>query len=97
MMLLSASIGALIAIWIYKRSSNDLKKEAAELRKLNTLILRALEDSALAKLNRDSEGNIIGLIFDVEVQSAMHFQSSTEAEVTRHQKHNGSNNDTKKK
>lgn len=62
------------------RSSQQLDKEAKELRRLSTLILRGLENSDLVSLNRDDKGNIIGLI--IELQSKLSSQSSMKADLT---------------
>jgi len=72
-------IGAVITWFIsyhyYKRASDELLKEANELRKLNVLILRALENAGLAKLNRDENGNCIGL--QITFSSKMRGESET--------------------
>lgn len=68
-MTLGILLGGLIT-WItswhfYRRGSKTLEAEAARLRKLTTMVLRALEEKGLARLNRDAQGEIIGLVFDV--------------------------------
>ncbi len=55
-----ALIGWIISFYFYKKSSDELRSEAAELRKLSVIMLNALEDLKMVKLNRDAEGNIIG-------------------------------------
>ncbi len=45
----------------YKKAGADLMKEAAELRRLNAIILHALEDAELVDLNTSEGGEIIGL------------------------------------
>jgi hypothetical protein len=62
-----ALFGWITGFYFYKKSSDDLRKssdelrsEAAELRKLIVIMLNALEDLKIVKLNRDAEGNIIG-------------------------------------
>ncbi|MFX0090797.1 MAG: hypothetical protein ACFFBD_03455 [Candidatus Hodarchaeota archaeon] len=64
--LISIAVGALVtwkvADWYYKRASKDLVKEAGDLRSLNTTILRAFENAGFAELNRDENGNIVGLV-----------------------------------
>jgi hypothetical protein len=71
--LVSTTLGILLGgliTWIasrhyYLRSSKELEAEAARVRKLTTLVLRALEEKGLARLNRDAQGEIIGLVLDV--------------------------------
>ena len=67
--MLGILLGGLIT-WIasrhyYLRSSKELEAEAARVRKLTTLVLRALEEKGLARLNRDAQGEITGLVLDV--------------------------------
>ena len=45
----------------------ELKEEAANLRKLTVLIIRALEEAGLAILNRDESGEPIGLVINADV------------------------------
>ena len=52
-------LGGLIT-WIafryyYLRGSKELAAEAARVRKLTTMVLRALEEKGLARLNRDAQ------------------------------------------
>jgi hypothetical protein len=60
-LVVGALIGFLVALFFYIRSSRDLKKEASDLRKHSTLILRGLENAGHIKLNRDEKGNIFNL------------------------------------
>lgn len=67
--IISMAIGALIT-WLvsryyYIKAGQELKIEATELKKLNTLMLRALEKAGLAKFNRDENGNIKGMIIEL--------------------------------
>jgi hypothetical protein len=67
----SVFIGALVTWFVariyYKRASEELTKEASDLRKLNVLILRALENAGLVELNRDENGNPTGLVIKLKV------------------------------
>lgn len=51
-------LGGLITWVYYKRPDDELAKEAARLRHLSTVMLNALEDAGLVKLNRDQSGEI---------------------------------------
>jgi hypothetical protein len=73
--ILSSFIGAVIGAgitWLvahkyYVKASEELRKEASELRKLNILMLRAMEEAGLAKFNRDENGNPVGLTLKINV------------------------------
>jgi len=56
----------------YWFASRQLASEAKKLHKLSTLILTALEDSHLARLNRDSKGEITGLTITASSTIAGH-------------------------
>jgi hypothetical protein len=63
--LLSVGIGGAITwfvAWLYyRRAGSELRQEAAELRRLTTMILNALEAAGIAELSRDSVGQIVGI------------------------------------
>lgn len=67
--LVSMLVGAVITWWFarryYEKASHDLSLEAAELKKLNTLMLRGLEAAGMAEFSRDQEGNIQGMKINV--------------------------------
>lgn len=60
------AVGALITWWAaryyYEKASRDLAAEAKELRRLNVLMLRALESTGATEFSRDDEGNFKGLV-----------------------------------
>jgi hypothetical protein len=60
------AVGALITWWAaryyYEKASRDLAAEAKELKRLNVLMLRALELIGPAEFARDNEGNIKGMV-----------------------------------
>ena len=62
--LLSILVGALIALFVsmlyYKQASKELIKETTELRRLNNLMLRGMEEAGWVELNKDERGNIKG-------------------------------------
>jgi hypothetical protein len=60
-----AAITWFVAWWYYEKASAELIAETQALRRLNTLILEALETSGHAKLVRDERGEISGLRFDL--------------------------------
>lgn len=61
-------IGGLISLAVahlyYKRAGEELRNEAAALRKFATMMLTAMEGQGWVKLNRDSDGNVSGFIFE---------------------------------
>ena len=63
--IIGIAIGAIITWKVadryYKKASDDLIKEASDLRNLNILILHALENAGFAELNKDESGKPIGL------------------------------------
>jgi hypothetical protein len=61
LLIVGAIIGFFIAMYFYRRSTKDLKKETEELKHYNILILKGLENAKLIELSRDSDGNIKGL------------------------------------
>ena len=70
--IISMAIGALITWWVskhyYQKAGKELEIEASELKKLNTLMLRAMENAGLTEFNRDEHGNIKGLVIDLSVK-----------------------------
>ncbi|WP_144063039.1 hypothetical protein [Litchfieldella anticariensis] len=59
----------------YEKASNDLAKEANELKHLNTLMLRGLEESGMAEFSRDDEGNVKGMI--IQSSGSLHAGPAT--------------------
>lgn len=65
---LSTMVGVLvggIVTWAvakcyYKKASEELQKEAHELRRLNELMLLGMEHAGWIELNRDNSGKILG-------------------------------------
>jgi hypothetical protein len=57
----------------YKKSGDELRDEAARLRHLSTLMLNAMEDAKLVKLNRDQSGEPLGRIVELSAK----FEGST--------------------
>ena len=66
---ISMGIDAVITWWVakhyYQKAGKELEVEANELKKLNTLMLRAMENAGLTKFNRDENGKITGMIIGI--------------------------------
>jgi hypothetical protein len=78
--IIGAFVTWLVARCYYVRSSNELKSEASELRRLNILMLRGMEQEGWVKLNRDNEGNIKGFV--VELSGSVEAVSSGHGKLT---------------
>jgi hypothetical protein len=58
--------------WHYaRRGSKELQEEAARLRKLNNIIISALENNRLAKVQRDQNGEPVALVLEIRVQDGL--------------------------
>ena len=84
--LLSILIGALLT-WgfahvYYKRAGDELLNEAQDLRKLISMLLTSLEQQGLAKLNRDSAGNIIGFTYEHLSSGGIKFGGAAKVEFS---------------
>lgn len=65
------------------KASEDLKKESSELRKLNNMMLRALENAGFAEFKRDDEGNAIGIFINAKASAEAFSTTGAEATVTK--------------
>jgi hypothetical protein len=67
--LLWVGLGGLITYFVsrryYKRAAKELKQESAELRRLTTLVLSAMEHPIPVSLARDEAGRITGFVIHV--------------------------------
>ena len=67
--LLWVALGGLITYFVsrmfYGRAATELKNESAELRRLTTLVLSAMEHAGLVSLARDEAGRITGFVIHV--------------------------------
>ena len=61
-LLVGGLITWLVARIYYVRASKDLTREAAELQRLNNLLLRGMEHAELVELNRDEQNKIVGFV-----------------------------------
>jgi hypothetical protein len=79
---LSVLVGALVtfvaARIYYQKASKDLFDEAQELRRLNNLTLRAMEEAGLCEFNTDENGNVRGL----KISLSGHIRSSSSMSAT---------------
>lgn len=80
-LLLGSLVTLLVADVYYRRAGAELRDESARLRKLITLVLRALEEAGLVRLARNANGDITGLNFVVSVDERVSASDSTEATV----------------
>lgn len=80
--LIGGLIGLVIAFYFQKRAADELGREAKQLRHLNTMILRALENARLVKLARNAAGEITGLAFELNAEPGRYVISGSDAELT---------------
>ena len=80
------SLGFLVALFFYIRSSRDLRGKAADLRKQNTLILRAMEEKGDVKFNRDEHGKMISLDFVLKPRDSVMVTEVTKAVLKKTEK-----------
>lgn len=72
-----ALITFLAAHLYYVRASADLTNEANQLRNLNHLILRAMEDAGIAEFSRDANGNIVGMRYNIKAHTEVTIKPSS--------------------
>lgn len=73
--LLGSLVTLACAFFPFWRSSRQLEKEAQRLAKISNLVTRGMEEAGIAKFNRNSAGEAIGLIFDEGITEAISFSS----------------------
>ncbi|HJS83172.1 MAG TPA: hypothetical protein VJ742_10105 [Nitrososphaera sp.] len=73
----------------YKKSSDELVKEAARLRHLSTIMLSVMENAGLAKLNRAKSGEIVGQFIELSATFVGATEMCGELQMT----HSGTNGD----
>ena len=66
MWIVAQVIAIVIAVIVLRLSSKDLRTEAANLRFLIKLVLDALEQEGLAKVNRDEAGFPTGIVLSIK-------------------------------
>ena len=79
-MLVGVVLGGTISAVIAWRSSRELRREAAQLRNLNEILIRAGENAGLMKANRNSKGETVGLV--LELKSEFKAEASMTADPT---------------
>jgi len=62
--------GIIVTLIVGWAASKDLIREIRKLRQLNQLILVALQNSGMADLNFDKDGNIVGLNINIQAKTA---------------------------
>lgn len=75
--LLGSLVTLVCAFFPFWMSSRQLKNEARRLAKLSNLVTRGMEESGIAKFNRDPAGEAIGLVIDEQVTESVFFSSKT--------------------
>ncbi|MGH8752468.1 MAG: hypothetical protein ACREUJ_01075 [Burkholderiales bacterium] len=91
--LIGAAVTWLVAWCYYKRAGDELRGEAAELRKLMTMMLIAMERQGWAKLNRDAAGNITGFIFEHVAEGGLSYHGSLDTKFIPGKPSNKPDND----
>ena len=81
--LVGGAITWLVAWYYYSRASRELNEEAAELRRLNNLMLRGMENAGWVKLNRDESGKVVGFIIEGQATFSGKTTMSADLTVTR--------------
>lgn len=65
---LGGLIGWLISHRYYLKSGKELVTEAAELRRLSTLVLRGMEEANLVEWTKDDTGRVTGITFHLQAE-----------------------------
>ena len=66
----------------YEKASKDLVKESEDLKRLNIIMLRAMEHAGLAKFAKDEHENITGLSFSIKADAGAFTITSDDVELT---------------
>jgi hypothetical protein len=83
--LISGLITGTLTCWVfYWLAGKDLTREASKLRKLNIMTINALEQAGLAKVNRDAQGNPVGLVYTFEAGAGTLKLSGSVVDLTVH-------------
>ncbi len=82
-LLAGAFVTWIVARYYYMRAGDELRQEASELRKLNSMILQALEKKGWVKLDRDASGKILGFVFEYAGSGEIHLGISSETEFVQ--------------
>ena len=83
--LVAILVGAIITWCVgrhyYQQAGKELSEEAAELRRLTTLVLRSMENAGLVELSRDTSGKIVGIVIRAELKINVTTNASAKGEV----------------
>ena len=78
-------ISGMLTCWFfYWLAGKDLKREAEDLRKLNILIIRALEQAGLAKVSYNTDGKPKGLVLELRANIGAVTASGSAASLVLH-------------
>jgi hypothetical protein len=69
--LLGAAISALVGLVLFRVAGEQLMREASRLRKLNELILLALEEAKMVRLIRNEAREIVGMAVSREAAETL--------------------------
>lgn len=83
LMLAGIALGGLITWFYYKKSGDELAREAARLRHLSNIMLNAMEDAGLVKLNRGPSGEIVGRVVELSARFESGSQMLGEGQVMK--------------
>ena len=85
--LASIAVGAgitwLVARRYYVAAALDLAAETARIRNLLRIALQAMENANMVKLNRDAEGNPIGMVHEAHVADTISVTGRASGDVLR--------------
>ena len=85
--------GGIIARFIseeyYRKATEDLKSEASEILRRSTLIMRGLEEGKIVKWTKNEQGEPVGLVIQLGVQSAISATGVATPKLTKKEKENG--------
>lgn len=79
--------GFLVSLFFYRQSSKDLVQKTKELCRLDTLMLRGIEEGELVKFNRDKNGKITGMVVNLAGKATA--QSHLESKLSNNQGKSG--------
>ena len=81
--LVGVLFGVLVSWIFYRKSGKELTAESARLRRLSEIMLYAMEDAGLVKLNRNQAGEIVGRTIEAQVAVQASAIATVDATVIR--------------
>ena len=90
--LISIAVGGFIAFlvtrWYYDRASEDLEREANELKDYAVMLVNYLDDAGVIEVERDAQGNPIRVrVIKREVADSIDVGDNVEVRLTREEVH----------